>query len=303
MNDKTLLLKNLRTRSAVMRAVRSFFYAGDFLEIETPVKIPAPAPEEYIESVVAGEGAFLRTSPELAMKELLSLGVEKMFQLGSAFRAGEFGTKHHEEFTILEYYAAGWDYMQLADFTGKMMAYAAETVLGKTQIQYKGNSCDLAETEYISVDDAFLTYAGISAFEADEKGDLFDELMVCKVEPQLGKKGITFLYDYPARRASLSRLSAKDPRVAERWEVYVAGVELGNAFGELTDAAEQKQRFAEALKFRAEHDMLPYPEPTAFYRALDRGLPMSSGCAVGFDRLVMLLTGTPDIRDVRFCND
>ena len=148
------LLRNLRTRSALLRAVRDFFYAGEFLEIETPVKIPAPAPEEYIESVTAGNGEFLRTSPELAMKELLSLGVEKMFQIGSAFRAGEFGRKHREEFTILEYYAAGWDYKQLADFTARMMAFAAKQVIGRTDFDFDGRHFDLANVEYITVDEA-----------------------------------------------------------------------------------------------------------------------------------------------------
>lgn len=294
------LLRNLRTRSALLRAVRDFFYAGEFLEIETPVKIPAPAPEEYIESVTAGQGEFLRTSPELAMKELLSLGVEKMFQIGSAFRAGEFGRKHREEFTILEYYAAGWDYKQLADFTARMMAFAAREVIGRTDFDFDGRHFDLSQVEYITVDEAFRKYAGVSAFDAD-KDDSFDELMVLKVEPQLGKEGITFLCDYPAKRASLSRLSAADPLVAERWEVYVGGIELGNAFGELTDGIEQRRRFEEALAFRAEQGMLKYPEPTAFYAALDRGLPASSGCAIGFDRLTMLITGSTDISEVRFC--
>ena len=298
--DTETLLKNLRTRSALLRAVRDFFYEQGFIEVETPVKIPAPAPEEYIESVTAGQGEFLRTSPELAMKELLSLGVEKMFQIGSAFRAGEFGRKHREEFTILEYYAAGWDYRRLAEFTAGMFVRAAETVTGRSVISRGGGSFDLRNVEFITVDDAFRRYAGVSAFEAD-KTDAFDELMVLKVEPELGRQGITFLCDYPAARASLSRLSAADSRVAERWEVYVDGMELGNAFGELTDGAEQRRRFAAAQTFRRAHGMLEYPEPEAFYRALDRGLPDSSGCAVGFDRLVMLLTGADDISQVRFC--
>ena len=298
--DTETLLKNLCIRSALLRAVRDFFYGQGFIEVETPVKIPAPAPEEYIESVTTGQGEFLRTSPELAMKELLSFGVEKMFQIGSAFRAGEFGRKHREEFTILEYYAAGWDYRQLAAFTAEMFARAAEVVTGRSVISRGGGLFDLRNVEFITVDEACRKYAGVSAFEAD-RTDVFDELMVLKIEPQLGRKGITFLCDYPAARASLSRLSAADPRVAERWEVYVDGMELGNAFGELTDGAEQRKRFAAAQAFRRTHGMLEYPEPEAFYRALDRGLPDSSGCAVGFDRLVMLLTGADDISDVRFC--
>ena len=298
--DTETLLKNLRTRSALLRAVRDFFYDGGFIEVETPVKISAPAPEEHIESVKAGQGEFLRTSPELAMKELLSLGVGKMFQIGSAFRAGEFGRKHREEFTILEYYAADWDYRRLAAFTAEMFCRAAETVTGRSVILRGKREIDLRNAEFITVDEAFRKYAGISAFDAD-RNDTFDELMVLKVEPELGRGGITFLCDYPASRASLARLSASDPRVAERWEVYVDGMELGNAFGELTDGTEQRRRFSQAQAFRRAHGMLEYPEPEAFYRALDRGLPDSGGCAVGFDRLTMLLTGADDISQVRFC--
>ncbi|MBR7121229.1 MAG: EF-P lysine aminoacylase GenX, partial [Lentisphaeria bacterium] len=139
----------------------------------------------------------------------------------------------------------------------------------------------------------------VSAFEADADGS-FDELMVLKVEPELGKDCPEFLIDYPAARASLSRLSAADKRVAERWELYIRGMELGNAFGELTDAAEQRRRFAEALKFRAEQGMLAYPEATDFLEALEIGLPQSSGCAIGFDRLCMIFCDSYDIAEVIF---
>ena len=291
-------LDNLKKRSAMLRALREFFYAHDFFEVETPVRIPAPAPEEYIEAVSADNG-FLRTSPELALKRLLAAGGERFFELGKAFRSGEHGRKHREEFTILEYYAAHWDYRMLAAFTAELFAAAARQVCGSPQIEFQGRAIDLENVEYVTVDEAYRKYAGVSAFAADADGS-FDELMVTKVEPELGKAGITFLIDYPAARASLSRLSAADPRVAERWEVYVSGIELGNAFGELVDAAEQKRRFAAAYKFRAEQGMKPYPEPRDFYAALERGIPESSGCAVGVDRLAMILCDAPDISEVRW---
>ena len=275
----------LAQRSEFLRAMREFFYAAGFIEVETPVKIHAPAPEEYIESV-RSEGDFLRTSPELAMKVLLSQGCEKIFQIGSCFRANEHGRKHLEEFTMLEFYAVNWDYRQLAEFTAAMLNSAA------------GNNPIFSSYDFITVDEAFRRYAGVSAFEAD-RNDTFDELMVTKVEPNLGREGLTFLMDYPASRASLSRLSAADPKVAERWELYRNGLELANAFGELTDGAEQRRRFEAALKFRAENNMHPYPEPVEFYAALDKGLPRSSGCAIGVDRLLMLLCNAEDIRDVR----
>lgn len=291
-------LMNLKTRSALLRALREAFYFEEFLEVSTAVKIPAPAPEEYIESVPCA-GGFLRTSPELAMKRMLCAGMERIFQFGAAFRAEELGRKHREEFTILEYYAVEWDYRQLAEFTARMIRKAALELFGKTQIIYQGDEIDLGKHRFITVDEAFRKYAGVSAFEADANGS-FDELMVLKVEPELGKDAPEFLIDYPAARASLSRLSAADKRVAERWELYIRGIELGNAFGELTDAAEQRRRFESALKFRAEQGMLAYPEATDFLEALEKGMPESSGCAIGFDRLCMVFCDTGDIADVIF---
>lgn len=279
-----------------MRALRNFFYQHKFIEVETPVMIPAPAPEENIESVTAERG-FLRTSPELAMKVLLADGVQRMFQMGPAFRHNEFGRKHREEFTILEYYAVNWDYMQLADFTTRMIAETFKAVTGSSVTEYRGKLLDLSQVEYITVEEAYRKYADADCFElAPEK---FDELMVLKVEPQLGNGKLTVLKDYPVEYAALSRRSAKDTRVAERWEIYACGIELGNAFGELTDPAEQRRRFALANEVRRRNSMRSYPEPGEFYSALERGIPESSGCAIGVDRLVMLLCGADDIADVR----
>ena len=292
------LLDNLRLRSALMRALREVFYAGDFTEVSTPVKIPAPAPEEYIESIPCA-GGFLRTSPELAMKRMLCAGMERIFQFGPAFRAEEQGSRHREEFTILEYYAAGMDYRQLAEFTASMLASAARAVLGSTSLDCLGGTVDMGRHSFITVDEAFRRYAGVSAFEADSDGS-FDELMVLKVEPALGAACPEFLIDYPAARASLARLSPADERVAERWELYIRGMELGNAFGELTDAGEQRRRFEAALKFRADHGMLRYPEASDFLEALERGMPRSSGCAVGFDRLCMIFCDAAEIGEVLF---
>ncbi len=289
---------NLIRRSELLRAVREAFYAENFHEVATEVKIPAPAPEEYIESV-ACQGEFLRTSPELAMKQLLCAGMEKIFQIGPAFRAEEKGRKHREEFTIMEYYAVNWDYRKLARFTANMLKYAAQKIFGSSVVDYQGSAIDFSRYNFITVDEAFRKYAGISAFDADKDGS-FDEVMVLKVEPALGRSCPEFLIDYPASRASLSRLSALDDRVAERWELYICGVELGNAFGELTDAAEQRKRFMEALKFRASAGMLPYPVPEEFLSALENGMPESSGCAIGFDRLAMIFCNAYDIGEVIF---
>ena len=286
----------LTRRSELLRTLRNFFYDGGFIEVETPVVIAAPAPEENIESLTAERG-FLRTSPELAMKELLADGVERMFQLGSAFRHGEMGRRHREEFTILEYYAVGWDYLKLADFTFKLIAGSLKQVSGRSQLSWQGQLLDLGKVEYIRVEDAYLRYAGVSPFglEAEE----FDRLMVEKIEPCLGQGQLTFLYDYPLEYAALSQRSQRDCRVAERWELYGCGLELGNAFGELTDAAEQKARFEAAYRERQARGMRAYPEPEGFYRALDKGIPASSGCAIGVDRVVMLLLDAYSIDEVR----
>ncbi len=259
--------------------------------------IPAPAPEENIESITAERG-FLRTSPELAMKVLLSQGVEKMFQIGSAFRHNEFGRKHREEFTILEYYAKDWNYMQLAEFTADMIADAFRKVTGSHIISYQGRTLDASQVEYISVEEAYRKYAGADCFALDPA--TFDEIMVLKVEPNLGNGKLSILHNYPVEYAALSRRSGSDPRTAERWEIYACGIELGNAFGELTDPQEQKARFAAANAIRKANNMRAYPEPQEFYHALERGIPESSGCAIGVDRLAMLVCNTNDIADVRF---
>ncbi|MCQ2379833.1 MAG: EF-P lysine aminoacylase GenX [Victivallaceae bacterium] len=278
--------------------MRDFFYSHGFIETETAVRIAAPAPEEYIEAVTSGR-RFLRTSPELEMKRLLADGMKRIFQIGSCFRSGEYGSRHREEFTMLEFYASGLDYLELAALTGDLLAETTRSALGKTEIKWKARHCDMSRTSFITVEEAFRKYAGVDAFEAD-RDDSFDEIMVTKVEPNLGKEHPEFLIDYPARRASLSRLSKKDTRIACRWELYALGMELANAFWELTDAAEQRARFRESAAFRLKSGMNEYPEPTAFLEALDRGLPDSSGCALGVDRLAMLLCGAEDIGEVRF---
>ena len=152
-------LDNLKRRSALLRAVRDEFYAEGFFEVTTEVKIPAPAPEEYIESLTCGK-EFLRSSPELAMKRLLCGGADKIFQIGPAFRAGEYGRKHREEFTIMEYYSIDWDYRKLAEFTAKMLKNIAEKICGRPEVMYKGRRIDFTTPSYITVDEAFRRYAG-----------------------------------------------------------------------------------------------------------------------------------------------
>ncbi len=291
-------LENLRRCSDLRRAVRSFFERHGYIEAVTDTRIAANAPEENIEAIRAEDG-FLRTSPELALKNLLSLGAERIYEIGPCFRAEENGRRHRTEFTMLEYYSAGTGYRELAEFTAAMVAECAEKLLGGTKTVLNGEKFDFGQHEFITVEEAFRKYAGADAFQADAAGN-FDELLVTGIEPELGRHKVTFLCDYPAAQAALSRLSPENPRVAERWELYIGGLELGNAFGELTDAEIQKERFRRAAEIRKARGMHEYPEPENFYAALDRGLPFSSGCAVGLDRLAMALYGIRDIGEVRF---
>ncbi len=290
-------MRNLRRRAMLLAVIREYFTKRDFLEVETPVRIDAPAPEEFIETVTA-DGKFLRPSPELAMKGLLSEGFERIFEIGSCFRSGELGWKHREEFTMLEFYARGMEYHELARFTAAMIRECGMGLNGEPSLTWQARRVNLEEVEFLTVRESFSRYAGVAMEESEARGD-FDELMVTRIEPELGRGRITILTDYPAGRASLARLRRDDPTVAERWELYIEGMELANAFGELTNAAEQKQRFREAAVFRATMGMHKYPEPTEFFEALERGLPESSGCALGLDRLTMLFCDADDITKIK----
>lgn len=287
------------TRAGLIAAVRDYFRQCDFLETETPLLIPAPAPEEYIEAPSVGS-AFLRTSPELQMKCLLVAGYERIFQLGPCFREGEYGRRHRPEFTMLEWYQAHTDYLGLAEFTRNLMIETATRINGRTTIKRQGRDIDFAAPwQYLTVRDAYRRYAGIEP-ETALADDSFDQLMVEKIEPQLGWGAPTILLDYPAERASLSRRKSSDPTVAERWELYLGGLEIANAYSELLDPAEQRQRFALSAAARANYGAKAYPEPEEFFAALEYGLPPCAGCALGIDRLVMVMTEADDIADVTF---
>ncbi len=289
---------NLERRAALFAAIRHFFDAHGFLEVETNVRIPAPVPEEFIESIPAS-GEFLRASPEIAMKIMVAAGYERIYQIGRCFRAGEHGGRHREEFTMLEYYAAGMNYRELADFTTGFIREAAERIFGRPELTFRGEKIDLGvPPEILTVADAYRRYCGVSMEEASRK-DIFDELMVTRIEPKLGCEHLTILTDYPAERASLARLKPDDHSVAERWELYIGGLELANAYGELLDPVEQRERFRLATRVRQAAGMLDYPNPDDFFLALEQGMPFCSGAALGLDRLAMVFADAADIGDVR----
>lgn len=288
----------LLLRAGLISSIRQYFDVNGFAEVETPLMIKAPAPEEFIEAPQAGE-MFLRTSPELQMKLMVAAGFEKIYQLGACFREGEFGRKHRPEFTMLEWYHSGADYNDLLDFTAGMLRHLAVFAAGSSAISYQGQVIDFAaEPEIITVNEAFRRFAGVTPENAMNT-DRFDELMVTKIEPMLGQGRPTFLKDYPASRSALARLKQADHTVAERWELYLSGIEIANAYSELIDPAEQTARFEEAAAARAHGGCRPYPPPVEFLQAINAGMPESSGCALGIDRLIMIFTDADDISQVK----
>ena len=279
-------LRNLEIRAKVLREIRAFFDARGFIEVETPVRIPAPAPEPHIDCPASGDW-FLRASPELQMKKLLAAGMEKIYQIGPCFREGEKGSRHNPEFTMLEWYRAHADYLDIA----ADMESLVSGVLFSFDVR-----CAEMPFRRLAVRDAYRTLAGWDPLESWDQ-DRFDFDMATKIEPNLPKEP-TFLMDYPAQAASLSKLKADDPRVAERWELYVNGMELANAFTELTDAAEQRRRFEAARAERRAIGEADYPLDEAFLSVLG-DMPPTGGVALGVDRLVMLACGASRIDEVR----
>ncbi len=287
----------LDLRARVRRAIRGFFEARGFLEVETPVRLPAPALELHIDAIPAG-AAWLRTSPELHMKRLLAAGCDRLVQLGPCFRDGERGDRHHPEFTLLEWYRARADYRDLLGDAKVLLADAARAALGRTEFEYRGTRIELMPVwEVLTVREAFRAFAGwdpVASFDPAR----FDEDLVLKVEPNLPTDRPVVLMDYPVAAAALARRKPDDPRVAERWELYVGGLELANAFSELTDPVEQRARFEACAAERRALGRPVYPLDEPFLAALEAGLPPSAGIALGVDRLVMLLAGAASLDEV-----
>ncbi|GAB4279774.1 MAG: EF-P lysine aminoacylase EpmA [Deferrisomatales bacterium] len=287
----------LHLRARILQAIRAFFVERGFLEVETPVRIPAPAPEEHIDAVPSGSW-WLQTSPELCMKRLLAAGYPRVFQLARCFREGERGRWHLPEFTLLEWYRAGVDYGALMEDCEALLAAVAEAVGGVTPAGREGRPVSLAAPwPRLTVEEAFRRFAGLSAAAALDAGR-FDELLVERVEPELARLATpVFLVDYPARLAALARRKPDREEVAERFELYAGGLELANAFSELTDPAEQRARFAAERARRRAQGRPDYPWPEPFLRDLAH-LPPSAGIALGVDRLVGLYAGARRIDEV-----
>lgn len=280
----------------MLQATRGFFSQEDFLEVATPTRVRTPAIELHIDAQPAGQG-FLRTSPEFHMKRLLSAGYERIFQIGPCFRQGERGDRHHPEFTMLEWYRSDADYVDLLADAKRLLLHLARAVLGKTSMRYQGQFIDLVPWERLPVREAYLLHAGWDPFQAYD-GDRFDVDAVEKVEPALPPDVPTVLMDYPVQAGVFARRTPGPPPAAERWELFIGGLELANACSELTDADEYEAWFRECNQARQAAGRAAYPVDAEFLRAIRRGLPRCAGIALGIDRLLMLFADAARMEEV-----
>ncbi|HEX9461485.1 MAG TPA: EF-P lysine aminoacylase EpmA [Alphaproteobacteria bacterium] len=323
----------LDLRAKILEATRAYFRERSFTEVETPALQVSPGLEPHLVAfstelrapgATRGRALYLHTSPEFAMKKLLAGGMERIFQLARVFRNAERSATHHPEFTMLEWYRANAGYETLMDDCDGLLT-AAAAAAGASAFAWGGRSCDpTLPAERLSVRAAFERHAGIDLLatapdphqpsvqrlteaarplgvvpaQGDRWDDLFFRIFLEHIEPKLGVGRPTILYDYPVSMAALSRPKASDPRLCERFELYAAGLELANAFGELTDPAEQRRRFTADLDLKQRLYGERYPIDEDFLAALEHGLPEAAGIALGFDRLVMLATGADHIDDV-----
>jgi lysyl-tRNA synthetase class 2 len=323
----------LERRSRILAAVRRFFARRGFVEVETPALQASPGLEPHLKAFRtefhdSDSGntlpRWLHTSPEYAMKKLLVAGLPRIWQLAHAFRDGERSATHHPEFAMLEWYRAAASWRDVV-VDCEALLRICQKAAGAERLAWCGRTADARRRfELLSVAEAFFRHTGIDVLAtapdpcrpdpalltaaareigvAPHPGDdweaLYFRIFLERIEPHLGIGAPTILHGYPASMAALARRDPKDPRLAERFELYVCGLELANAFGELTDAAEQRARFRADQAKRRELYGEVYPIDEDFLAALECGMPQAAGIALGFDRLVMLLTGAADIEDV-----
>ena len=318
----------LRTRGRIKAAIRAHFEASGFTEVECAMLVASPGNETHLHAfetrLLDPDGSdrplYLHTSPEFAAKKLLAAGEDRIFEFARVFRNRERTRLHAPEFTMLEWYRAREPYETVIEDALALVRLAAQ-IAGTGLLRHRTRACDpFAAAERLSVADAFSRHAGIDLLAtlaadgrpdrdalarvcgfapmADEDwSDIFSKVLTEKIEPRLGDGRLTVLCEYPRPEAALAKVSARDPRLAERFELYGCGVELANGFGELTDPVEQRTRLDAEMAKKARLYGERYPLDEDFLAALAH-MPPASGVALGFDRLVMLATGAPDISQV-----
>ena len=312
-------LGNLAARSRAMTALRAVFAARDFVEVETPLRVRSPGLEVHLTALEAGD-RWLITSPEYQMKRLLAAGMERIYQVCKCFRAEEEGAHHASEFTMVEWYRA-WDTLaSIEDDVQALVRDVAIAVNGEPIVTVRGRRIDVGRAwKRMTVAEAMEAWAGVRVLGDEPASDLaravaaagidvgrataWDDVFFCafveRVEPAIAALDEPLLLvDWPVKLAALARRSPANPRVVERFEAYVGGLELANAFGELTDPLEQRARFEDDLAARRERGRAEYPIDEKLLAALTEGLPPSAGVALGVDRLIMLVLGADHIRDV-----
>jgi lysyl-tRNA synthetase class 2 len=313
-------LPYLQARERIRVALRQWFAAQGFVEVETPILQMAPGAEVHLTGFASewktpdgqARQRWLHSSPEFAMKKLLAGGVPRLFQFARVFRNAEGSALHHPEFTMLEWYRAGAGYETIMEDCAALLS-----LTGAKELRWQDKVCDpMASPERLTVAEAFQRHAGVDVLatvgdadalsrasgiarhDGDSWDDVFFRIMFDKIEPYLGMGRPTILCEYPISMAALARAKPGDGRVAERFELYACGVELANAFGELTDPAIQRTRLKADMDEKERLYGLRWPVDEDFLAALEHGLPDCAGIALGFDRLVMLASGAQHIEDV-----
>jgi len=321
------LLDTLRLRARIIKAVRAFFDQRDFIEVTTPSLVASADPALHLESFKTElhrengttRVLFLPTSPEFHMKRMLAAGLDKIYQICRFYRNGEITALHNPEFSGLEWYQVGVSYEDCMDLTEELLRTVAMEVLPNLKVPRDGQEYDLepaflrmsfhralCELGRVDMPEHFdeietrkaLIEAGIKVASDDSFDDMINRALIERVEPSLIELGPVILYDYPAQMAALARLCPERPWLAERFELYIAGLELCNGYGELTDADQQRRRFEAQIVQRRRLNKPPAEIDQAFLDALCSGLPQCSGCALGIDRLVMLLANKLSVAQV-----
>ena len=281
----------LRLRHTIIQAIRLFFDNRCYTEVETPLRVPCPCIDIFVDAFPAGASFFLSASPEFHMKRLLRLDLERIYQIGHAFRAEESGKHHSAEFTMLEWYRTDTDYLGIMEETEQLVRHVAQIL---------GPRCTALSFPFarMTVAELYEKYAGWNPAAGWDQDRYFRDWAE-KIEPALAGLGAFFLMDFPAPLAALAQISRDNPLVCQRFELFIGGLEIGNAYSELLDYDEHVRRFDQARTARAAMGKEPYPADAGFMEMLRLGLPACGGIAVGVDRLIMALLGFDNIVQVQ----